>query len=275
MLIPLTRQTFESLIPKVATGAQYIYCWGKLSDFLRRLLISVVGVTVLILGLGLIIGPEIGFFRFLLGIIIGLYWLWGPVLWASLRNLEYRKFSYSGFWQGKVLDVYVTEELIGQEETVNERGDLVIVENRERCINIEVGDESGFSARVRAPLKRNHQAIAPGDTAQMIVMSNRGDLSRINQTSDVYIPDHNIWVSDYPCLQREEFIEVSRRLRSRARYEQWENDEQQDWGDPPGRPPQPQEPYQNRAKGGPIERVPMKRKSPRRRSSRRKTTMDW
>ncbi|QZZ20473.1 phosphate ABC transporter permease [Leptothermofonsia sichuanensis E412] len=275
MLIPLTRQTFESLIPKVATGAQYVYCWGKLSDFLRRLLISVVGVTVLILGLGLIIGPEIGFFRFLLGIIIGLYWLWGPVLWASLRNLEYRKFSYSGFWQGKVLDVYVTEELIGQEETVNERGDLVIVENRERCINIEVGDESGFSARVRAPLKRNHQAIAPGDTAQMIVMSNRGDLSRINQTSDVYIPDHNIWVSDYPCLQREEFIEVSRRLRSRARYEQWENDEQQDWGDPPGRPPQPQEPYQNRAKGGSIERVPMKRKSPRRRSSRRKATMDW
>ncbi len=77
MLIPLTRKTFETLIPRVATGAQYIYFWGKVSDFLRRLLVSIVGVTVLILGLGLIIGPDIGFFRFLLGIVVGLYWLWG------------------------------------------------------------------------------------------------------------------------------------------------------------------------------------------------------
>ncbi|WP_421655033.1 phosphate ABC transporter permease [Leptothermofonsia sp. ETS-13] len=219
MLIPLTRKTFESLIPKVATGAQYIYYWGKLSDFLRRLLISVVGVTVLILGLSLIVGPEIGFFRFLLGITVGLYWLWGPVLWASLKNLECRKFPYSGFWQGEVLDVYVTEELIGKEETVNDQGDLVIVENRERCLNIEVGDETGFSTRLRVPLKREHQAIAPGDTAQMLVMSNRGDLSRISKTSDIYIPDHDVWVSDYPYLQREAFVDVSYRLRSQEPYE--------------------------------------------------------
>ncbi len=219
MLIPLTRKTFESLIPKVATGAQYVYYWGKLSDLLRRFLISVVGVTVLILGLGLIIGPEVGFFQFLLGLIVGLYWLWGPVLWASLKNLECRKFSYSGFWQGEVLDVYVTEELIGQEETVNKQGDLVIVENRERCLNIEVGDETGFSTQLRVPLKREHQAIAPGDTAQMLVMSNRGDLSRISKTSDIYIPAHDVWVSDYPYLQREAFVDVSYRLRSRESYE--------------------------------------------------------
>lgn len=263
MLIPLTRQTFESLIPKVATGAQYIYAWGKFSDFLRRLLVSIVGVTVVILGLGLIVGPEIGFFRFLLGITVGLYWLWGPVLWASLRNLEYRKFAYSGFWEGEVLDVYVTEELIGQEENVNERGDLVIVENRERCINIEVGDDSGFSTWVSVPLKRNHQAIAPGDTAQMIVMSNRGDLGRINKTSDVYIPNHDIWVSDYPYLQREEFTEVSRRIRSRERYEPGDRESR------PKRPVQNENTYRNESTNSRIERRP-----PRKRSPRKRQTMD-
>jgi len=49
----------------------------------------------------------------------------------------------SGFFRGRVLDVFITEELIG-EETVNNKGDLVIVENRERRLNLEVGDETGL-----------------------------------------------------------------------------------------------------------------------------------
>jgi len=30
----------------------------------------------------------------------------GPVLWASLRNGEYRKYKYSGFFRGRVLFYY-------------------------------------------------------------------------------------------------------------------------------------------------------------------------
>ena len=218
MLIPLTRKTLESLLPAVATGPQYAYYWGKPPDFLRRLLISVVGVfAVLIIGLFFEHGFEL--IRLLVGITFGLYWLWGPVLWASLRNSELRKYQYGGFWQGRVTDVFITEELIGQEETVNNRGDLVIVENRERRLNLEVGDETGFSSQIQVPLKRNHQAIAVGDVAQMLVFSHRGDLGRIAATSDVYIANHNLWVSDYPYVQREAFIEVGRRLRSRLQEE--------------------------------------------------------
>lgn len=219
MLIPLTRKTFETLVPSVATGAQYLYYWGKLSDFLRRLLISVVSVVIILLVLGSLLTDEsgLGLVRFILGIVAGLYWLWGPILWASLRNAEYRRFGYSGFWRGEVIDAYVSDELIGKEETVNNRGDLVIVENRERCLTLEVGDETGFSTRLQVPLKREHQAIAPGDSAEMVVLSSRGDLGRISKTSDIYIPDHNIWVSDYPYLQREAFIEVSYRLQERQR----------------------------------------------------------
>jgi len=46
-----------------------------------------------------------------------------------------------------------------------------------------------------------------------VVLSHRGDLGRITQTTDVYIPDHNLWVSNYPYLNREAFIEVGRRLQ--------------------------------------------------------------
>lgn len=212
MLVPLTRQKFEQLIPRIATGDQYRYCWGKSSDFLRRLLISVVAVVVIWL-LALVLGEGLQPLLFSVGLIAGLYWLWAPVLWASLRNAEYRRYKYSGFFRGQVLDEFITEELIGKEETVNNKGDLVIVENRERRLNLEVGDETGFATDLQVPIRRGHQVIAPGQVAEMMVLSNKADLSSIAKVTDIYIPSHDLWVSDYPYLRRDFFVEVSRRIR--------------------------------------------------------------
>jgi hypothetical protein len=143
MLIPLTRQQFEILIPTIATGNQYRYCWGKIATLLRRLLISVVGGAIALI-LNAILGDNFKLLNLLLGVTAIFYWLWYPFVAASRRNAAYRKYPYCGFWQGEVLDAYVTEELISTEETVNNRGDLVLVDNKERCFNIEVGDKTGF-----------------------------------------------------------------------------------------------------------------------------------
>jgi hypothetical protein len=215
MLIPITRQKFEQIIPLIATGPQYAYFWGKLPDFLKRLLISVLAVTGVFL-LGLFFGEGFDGLRLLLGIVAALYWLWSPVYWATLRNLEMRRYKYSGFWRGQVVDVYVTEELIGTEETVNNRGQLVIVENRERRLNLEVEDETGFATQLQVPLRRTHKGIAIGQVAEMLVMSYQSDLRSIVKTSDIYIPSLNRWVSDYPYLQREVFAQVSQKLMSKT-----------------------------------------------------------
>jgi hypothetical protein len=45
-----------------------------------------------------------------------------------------------------------------------------------------------------------------------LVMSNRADLSTIEEISDIYIPSRDLWVSDYPILRRDFFTEVSSRL---------------------------------------------------------------
>ena len=116
-----------------------------------------------------------------------------------------------------MLDAYVSEELIATEETVNKRGELVLVENRERRLNLEVGDESGFRIQTQVPLRREHKAIRPDQVAEMIVMSHLPDLRRIAKVTDIYIPSQNIWVSDYHQVQRDNFIEVSRRLRSQSK----------------------------------------------------------
>ncbi|MDJ1184818.1 hypothetical protein [Roseofilum casamattae] len=216
MLIPLNRSRFEQLIPTIATGNQYKYCWGTFSDLLRRLLASIIGALVILFSRISAFGESLELLLFLVGITAGTYWLWGPILWASQRNVKYRKFPYSGFWRGRVLDVFVTDELVSTEETVNNQGDLVIVENRERRLNLDLGDKTGFETRVQVPIRRQYRSIDVGMAAEMIVLSDRPDLSRINRISDVYLPEIRLWVSDYPYLQRDIFLEVSETLRRQS-----------------------------------------------------------
>ncbi|WP_225225871.1 phosphate ABC transporter permease [Komarekiella delphini-convector] len=212
MLVPLTRQKFEQLVPLIATGLQYKYYWGKFSNFLQRLLISVVAVVVILLVKALF-GLEFGSIVFVLGVISAFFWLWYPVFQASMRNSQCRRYKYSGFFRGRVLDWWITDQLIGKQETVNSKGELVIVENREKQINLEIGDDTGFSIEFTAPLRPAHKAIARGQVAEMVLMSNRADLSSIEEFSDIYFPNRNLWVSDYPYLRRDFFNEVGRRLR--------------------------------------------------------------
>jgi hypothetical protein len=228
MLVPLTRQKFEQLVPWIASSPQYKYYWGKFPDLLQRLLISVVSAAVLLL-VKFLFGLDFGAIIFLLFFVASFYWFWGPVFWASVRNAKYRSYKYSGFFRGRVLDWWLTEELIGKQETVNNKGELVIVENREKWINLELGDDTGFTVEFKAPLRPYHKAIARGQIAEMLVMSNRSDLSTIDQISDIYIASRDLWVSDYPFLRRDFFNEVSDRLRddqdSRPRRRRSENAE--------------------------------------------------
>ncbi len=213
MLVPLTRVKLEQLIPLIATGPQYVYYWGNIQKFLKRLLISFVGVTTFWL-IGLFFGETGHAISLIFRTIAGLYWLWAPVYWASIRNASHRRYQYAGFLRGRILDVFITEELISQEENVNKLGELVIIENRERRINLIIGDESGFQAEIQAPLRRIHKVIIPGDVVELLTLSRKEDLSRISEITDVYLPRHKIWVGDYPFLRRDIFIDISYRLEN-------------------------------------------------------------
>ncbi|MFB2936341.1 phosphate ABC transporter permease [Aerosakkonemataceae cyanobacterium BLCC-F154] len=209
MLIPITRQKFEQLIPILATGNQYKYYWGKPADYILRLLMSLV-VAMLIWWIEVtFLGPEYAAFTLISGILVASYFLWGPIFWASLRNYQCRKYKYSGFWKGEIWDLYITEEVVGKEQNVNKKGELVIVENREKRLNIEVGDETGFSTSLQVPLKRIHKSLRRGQGAEMLVMSHKPDLAVIGKVTDIYISDLDLWVSDYPYLQKKEFTELS------------------------------------------------------------------
>ena len=186
-----------------------------------------VGVTVLVgVTVGVLVGPGVPVGDAVtdaVGVLVGVvdfggfFWLWYPVYQASIRNFKYRSYKYGGFFRGRIVDWWITEKVIGKQETVNNRGELVIIENREKRINLEIGDNTGFSIEFDAPLRSTHKAIARGQVAEMLVMSNSADLSTIEEFSNIYIPSRNLWVSDYPYVREDLFNEVSRRIRSSPR----------------------------------------------------------
>jgi hypothetical protein len=214
MLVPITRSTLEELIPATATGAQYVYVWDGLQTFVKRVIGSIAGVFIVWLFSGLLQSDGLALF---LGIFVGLYWLWAPVAKASFRNNRNRRYPYAGFWQGRILDVYVTEEIVGTEETTNQYGELVIVENRERRLNLEVGDRTGFETLLQVPLQKQHKLLGAGLAVQMIVLSETPDLSSIAKLSDMYVPSRNLWVSDYPVVRHDAFVSVSQKIVGRVK----------------------------------------------------------
>ena len=218
MLVPLSRSALEKLIPPIATGPQYTHYWGDWQNVLKQLLFSFVGI-IIVWFVGKLFRMEGQGIFLILKIVVGFYWLWGPIYWASLRNGKMRRFSYGGFFRGRVIDVYITEEIISEQQSINKEGELVIIENRERRINVEIGDKTGFLANVQAPLRRIHKVINPGQVVELLVLSKQPDFSRINQISDIYIPRHNLWLGEYPYLRRDIFVEISDSIGGSKRRE--------------------------------------------------------
>ena len=62
-------------------------------------------------------------------------------------------------------------------------------------------------------MRKEHQGIVPGQAALMLIMSNQEDLGRIAKVSDIYIPSRDVWVSDYPYLRRDLFVEMSQQIK--------------------------------------------------------------
>lgn len=211
MLIPLKKEAVKDLIPAVATGTQYAYYWANIATLLKNLFISLIGILIFWL-IGAVLGKGAEGLSLIFRVTAGLYWLWSPVYWGSVRNRKYRRYNYTGFWRGRVLDVYITEEVVNESSALDKLGKAIIVENLQKKINLEIGDKSGFRATISSPLKRIHKVINRGQAVEGLLLSNDPDFMRIANITDVYIPRHKLWVGDYPYVRRDIFLNIRREL---------------------------------------------------------------
>jgi hypothetical protein len=215
MLIPLRPGELPRLIPAVATGPQFSACSGNPRKLLQRLLISTIGgVLSLLIASGLAFNSQFGSVWLVIGVVLILYMLWGPILEAGQRNSTLRRYPAAAIFEGEVAETFTREVVEEKREQANREGRLELVENCRTWLCLELEDEEGYLGQVRFPMDKKHKAIRPGMVVRCLVLSERADFSRIGALSDAWIPQLKLWVGEYPFLLRPAFEELClRRLR--------------------------------------------------------------
>jgi hypothetical protein len=152
MLLELTPEECEAVIPLVPTRLQYAAYWSDALKSVGRIITAIlVGVALLVLSRAFGEGSFLGAVSFLAGFLSLLYpFLWGPLYTISRRQLAFREIPYAGLFFGQVLSTRRYEVVVEEREKVDEEGQLYIEEVRERQFEMEIGDETGVLYRVRA-----------------------------------------------------------------------------------------------------------------------------
>tara|TARA_B100001029_G_C14935195_1_gene379966 strand:+ start:74 stop:718 length:645 start_codon:yes stop_codon:yes gene_type:complete len=208
MLIPVKLNQISRLIPSVGTGGQFKYALGDPRKILQRVIISSIGGIITFLISISQTGNQTYNLWLVLTVIFFLYIIWGPILEASRKNLQYRKFKFFSIFDGYVSDIYKTEKIESTREQSNRQGRLEVVENKRTWLVIELEDDDGYLERMSFPLENKHSQIRIGSKIRCLVTSNNRNFDRDIYLTDAWLPDINLWVGEYPYLLRPAFEEI-------------------------------------------------------------------
>ena len=94
MLIPISLYQVSKIVPSVATGGQFKYALGDPRKILQRVIISSIGGVITFLISVSQDRNQTYSLWLLLCVLFFLYILWGPILEASKKNLNFLKFIF-------------------------------------------------------------------------------------------------------------------------------------------------------------------------------------
>ena len=208
MLIPLTSNQISKLVPSVATGGQFKYALGDPRKILQRLIISSVGGVITFLISVSQDRNQTYSLWLLLCVLFFLYILWGPILEASRKNLNYRKYKFFSIFSGFVCDIYTVEKIESSREQTNRYGRLELIEKKRTWLTLELEDEDGYLGKLTFPLETKHSQIQIGSKIRCLVSSNNRNFQKNLFLTDAWLPDLNLWIGDYPFLLRPAFEEI-------------------------------------------------------------------
>jgi len=215
MLIPLRPGELQRLIPAVATGQQFRAALGNPRKILQRLLIATIGGVITLLISQSQLSNRWGSLWLVIGVVLLLYVLWGPIVEAGQKNAVLRRYPSAALFEGEVVRVVRQERVENQREQANSRGQLELVENRRTWLMLELADEDGYLGRLSFPMAKQHDAMRPGLLVRCVVLSDRTDFARLGGLSDAWLPGLRLWVGEYPYLLRPAFEDLCRlRLRN-------------------------------------------------------------
>ncbi len=208
MLVPLRPGELQRLIPAVATSNQFAAALGNPRKILQRVMIAAIGGVITLLISQSQLASRWGAVWLVIGVVLLLYVLWGPIVEAGQRNAGLRRYPAAAIFQGEVANVFTRERVLERHEQANKLGELELVENRRTWIVLELEDEDGYLGQMSFPMSKKHQSIRAGSLIRCLVLSDRKDFSRIAALTDAWLPGQRLWVGEYPFLLRPAFEEL-------------------------------------------------------------------
>ena len=208
MLIPVSTAQLSRLIPSVATGNQFKYALGDPRKILQRLIISVIGGVINFLLSGQLYGSQTSSFWLLLSVLFFLYILWGPILEASRKNANFKKYEFFSIFDGYISDIYKTEKIESSREQSNREGILELIENKRTWLVLVLEDEDGYLGKISFPMENKHALLKNGMSIRCLVSSSNRKFTKNLILTDAWLPEINFWVGDYPFLLRPAFEEI-------------------------------------------------------------------
>lgn len=173
----LPRNLAEKLLPAAATGDQFKYYFGGADALLQRLGISL-AATVLAANSNA-----------LLAAVACTAWVWVPLVQCTRRNLGVRQAPIVGLWDAEVL---AAEYVLQQSDDFK----------TDEFVQIRVGDGSGARLAFEANVRSFRGRVEPGQRAVVLVLADDDRFLRFKAIKDVYIPELDAFVGDYPFLDR-------------------------------------------------------------------------
>ena len=138
--------------------------------------------------------------------------LWWP--WARAANKNYgirSKIEYGGIWRTTVLSIEKGNRPRPQFKGggMDDDDDSIPRFNAMRSCRILVGEEDGAQIELILPHDARFDLLQSGQPAEVVVLSNSTSFDDIKAVRDVYLPESALWLSEYPYIDRSEFLEIS------------------------------------------------------------------
>ena len=206
----LTNGETEKCLPIAATSNQYGYFWGTTDAAVQRVAISLLGVVLC----STINDFEIGT---ALQVPFATFFLWAPIALAARRNAAARAGEFVGLWRARVKDIEVVPVVAKTFENARKksssRGRRNTRKTTSEMLLIDFIDPiSSFEVSFRIPNERRYDDVQIGDACELIVSSDDDLFRNFVAIREAYVPELDVFVGEYPFLDRNGFVLVSKRV---------------------------------------------------------------